>query len=400
MSPSRRSFITSAAAAGLTPSIGVRAPDPSGSIRDRFDPWIEVSRTALQTNVKSIAAMASGTGILAVIKNNAYGLGAVEVARILEPMSEIEGFAVVKPEAAIGLREAGIQKPVLVMGLFDVEEGTELVNQNIQLSASTDDAADRIRGVFRASGKPVPVHFYLDSGMGRMGIPTHRALPWITGIAGQTGVQVAGTYMAFAEDTEFDRIQLGRFLSLRDKAVSDGVNLGRLHAASSNAVFHFPPAHLDLVRPGIAIFGAYPSRPEEEREIAKLHCAVRLKARVVRVERLRSGDGVSYGRNYVAEEPTWTATLPIGHVDGLPRGAVNGMKILINERLYPVIGAVSASHCIVEVGEEQTVSIGDVATIIGPDLPELEPNNVASAAGASVYDVLMHLNPDLPRMVV
>jgi alanine racemase len=120
----------------------------------------------------------------------------------------------------------------------------------------------------------------------------------------------------------------------------------------------------------------------------------------VRVEQLRPGDSVSYGRNYVAERPTWIATLPVGHADGYPRSAVNGCRIVINGAAYPVIGAVSASHTIVELGAEQTVNVGDEATLVGPDRPEIHPNTVAGQAGVSVYDILMHLSAGLPKSVV
>ena len=207
------------------------------------------------------------------------------------------------------------------------------------------------------------------------------------------------TFMGFTEDPEYDRIQLERFLELAQGARAMGFDLGTLHAASSAAVFNFPEAHLDMVRPGIALFGAYPSNEGKEAEIATLRPAGSLKARVVRVERLRPGDSVSYGRGYVAEEPTWVATLPVGHSDGYPRDAVDGARVLINGRLYPPVGAVSASHTIVEVGGVEDVRIGDVATLVGPDHPEIHPNAVATRTGGSVYDVLMHLNGALPKIM-
>jgi alanine racemase len=124
-----------------------------------------------------------------------------------------------------------------------------------------------------------------------------------------------------------------------------------------------------------------------------------LRARVVRVEQLRPGDSVSYGRHYIADRPVYVATLPVGHSDGYPREAVNGGRVLIGGRLYPVIGAVSASHCIVEIGDDASVRIGDVVTFIGPDDPAIHPNTLAGTLGVSVYDLLMHLSPTLPRYV-
>ncbi len=115
---------------------------------------------------------------------------------------------------------------------------------------------------------------------------------------------------------------------------------------------------------------------------------------------LRAGDSAGYGRLYVADKPTWLATVPAGHTDGVPRKAVDGARVLIGDRTYPVVGSVSASHCLVELGESKTAEVGDVATLVGPDHPDIHPNAVALATGASVYDLLMHLNPTLPRYVV
>jgi alanine racemase len=108
---------------------------------------------------------------------------------------------------------------------------------------------------------------------------------------------------------------------------------------------------------------------------------------------------VSYGRRYVAGRPTWIATLPVGHADGYTSRSVNGGRVLIGEQLYPVIGTVSASHTIVEIGDEPRVRVGDIATLVGPDSPEIMPNGIAQTVGESAYNVMMHLNPDLPRIV-
>ena len=396
MTLSRRGFLAGVAAAAVAPPVRLRGEPPSAP---QSVGGFEVDPGALAHNVGVVSELTGGRPILAVIKNNAYGLGLAQVARILEPMPAIAGFAVVKASAAMALRVAGVSKPILLMGLFGDEEGAELVARGVHLALSTSDAGDRLARAGRAAGRRARGHVYLDTGMGRMGVPYHRALPWLESLADRD-VAVDGTFMAFTEDPEFDREQLRRFHDLVRAARSGGMDPGVLHAASSNGVFHLPSAHLDMVRPGIALFGGYPSDWERERAMAELRPAVRLRARVVRVERLRPGDGVSYGRNYVADRPTWVATLPVGHTDGLPREAVRGARVLIGERLYPVIGAVSASHAIVEVGEEEAVRIGDLATLLGWDHPAIGPNAVAAATGRSVYDILMHLDRGLPKVVV
>jgi len=402
MSISRRTFVAATAAMSMTPRTIEAAPRAKSltQVGDRFDPWIEIDPGALRDNVRTVARLAGGRPILAVVKNNAYGLGVSTVCPILERLPEIAGFAVVKEEAALEVRQAGIRKPILHMGMFSQAAGPDLVRNGIELSFYTEDARDRVAPLAQAAGGPVRGHAYLDTGMGRMGMPYRQAGPWLRDLVADPAVDLAGTFMAFTEEQDFDRVQLERFNTLAAESPAAGADLGRLHAASSNGVYHLPEAHLDMVRPGIALYGAYPSRPDEERQKAPLRIAFRLRARVVRVAQLQQGDGVSYGRNYVAERPTWVATLPVGHTDGFTRRAVNGAHVSIGGRLYPVIGAVSASHCIVEVGDSPDVSVGDVATLVGPDDEAITPNALAQSVGTSVYDILMHMNPGLPRFVI
>jgi len=409
MKITRRGFLAGAGAAAtalMRPKVLGGFPTPEGEKprqdpppADRFDPWIEVDPGALAFNVGVVSRLTHGRPIMAVIKNNGYGLGLTTVGKILEGFPEVVGLAVVKTEAALALREAGVRKPVLLMALFGDEDGAELVTRDVHLCLTTDDAGDRVSRAVERAGKPARTHIYLDTGMSRMGIPFHRALPWMEGLMAR-GIQVESTFMGFTEDPEYDRIQLQRFLEVAEGARAMGYDPGTLHAASSAAVFNFPEAHLDMVRPGIALFGAYPSNEGKEAEIAALRPAGALKSRVVRVERLRPGDSVSYGREYVAEMPTWVATLPVGHSDGYPREAVGRARVLINDRLYTPVGAVSASHTIVEVGETKDVEIGDVATLVGPHHSEVHPNAVATRTGRSVYDILMHLNGALPKVVL
>jgi alanine racemase len=368
------------------------------ALRDRFDPWVEVISDHLGSNIQEVQRLSGDKPILAVVKNNGYGLGLTQVALRLDGHPGISGFAVVKGEEALELRSAGIRKPILLMGLFSPQEGRDLVEAGIQLSAFTPDAVQRIVPLARASGNPVEVHIYLDTGMGRMGMSFRDALPWMRELTRHPEIRVRGTFTELGEEPGFDRVQLDRFRELVQAGRAEGMELGSLHTAASNGVFHLSDSHLDMVRPGIALFGSYPSRPEEERTMARLRSAVRFRTRVVRVSHLMEGDGVGYGRPWIADAPTWVATLPVGHADGYAREAVDGAQVLINGTLYPVIGGVSASHCILRIGHNPSVRVGDIATLMGPDHPAIEPNTLAQTLNVSVYDLLMHLNPALPRI--
>lgn len=398
MNISRRAFIGTAALASLPRAL--RGLSHSSPPPDRFDPWVEVIPQHLGRGVAEVRRLTSNRPVLAVVKNNAYGLGIGTVGPILEADPGILGFAVVKGEEALQLRAAGVAKPILLMGMFSPEQGPELARAQVEFAVFTPDATRRILALAGEAAGPVGIHYYLDTGMGRMGMDYREALPWMAELDRHPEIHVHGTFTELGEDPDFDGVQLRRFLRVTREAKAGGLIVGQLHASASNGVFHLPEGHLDLVRPGIALFGSYPSQPQKEREMAALHSALRFRARVVRVSHLEAGDGVGYGRPWIAESPTWVATLPVGHADGFPREAVEGGKILIRDRLYPVIGAVSASHCIVEVGEHLSVHVGDIATLMGPDHPAIEPNRIADALGVSVYDLLMHVNPSLPRFLV
>ena len=399
---SRRSFVASLAAVPLAASrLDLsHAPIARSVDPDRFEPWIEVDPDALRTNVRVLSRLAGGRPITAVIKNNGYGLGLREVARVLDGVSEVSGFGVVKVSEALALRESGVRKPVLLLALFDDAEGEALVRQGITLSLCVPDIGDRLARAIRRAGRHARGQYYIDTGMSRMGLPYHSALPVLQALARLPQLEVVGTLTELTEEREFDLEQVRRLGDLATAARAAGVVTGPLHAASSHAVFNHPGTLLDAVRPGISLFGAYPTDDGSERSIAQLSLAFRLKARVVRVAQLRTGDTVSYGRHFRADTPTWVATIPVGHADGYPRRAVAGGQVMIGGRLYPVVGAVSASHSIVNLGPSTEVRVGDVVTLLGPDAPGVHPNALAGAAGISVYDVLMHLNPGLPRIVV
>jgi alanine racemase len=394
----RREFLASATALSALPWQNAFAIGPAGRQDASYDAVLEVSAAALRANVRALAELAGGRPIVGVVKNNAYGLGLREVGPIIDALPEIAHFAVVKAAEAVELRAAGVRKPILLMGRTDEDEALDLVRHDVRLAPFGDDAPALLARIAARTGAPVPAHLYIDTGMSRLGMPDHRALPWIAELARSDSVRIEGMFTTFTEDEAFDREQLDRFIRLAAEAHDAGIDVGLRHAASTHALF-FRDAFLDAVRPGLALYGAYPAGAAAAPR-TRLTPAFRLRARVVRLERLRTGDTVSYGRNYVAERPTWIATLPCGHVDGVPRTAVNGGEVLVRDRTYPIIGAVSASHTIIEVGDEPTVQIGDLATLVGPDHPAIHPNTVAERAGVSVYDVLMHLSAKLPVRVV
>ena len=393
----RRDFIGTTALAML-PLAGVRPRGVWSSLGSSFDPWLEIDASALAKNAQAISRMVGAKPIIAVVKNNAYGHGLATAGPLIDVLPDVRMLAVVRPQEALELRRAGVKKPVLLMGPASEDELLELVPLDVTQAPFRAAAPAILQRVSERLRRPVRVHLYIDTGMHRMGMPVADALPWIEALLATRAVRVEGAFTELVEDADFDREQAAKLMALRAAARAKGVDLGVMHAASSDAIQrHRPETFLDAVRPGLALYGGYVS--EQARSEGGLTPAYRLKARVIRVDRLAAGEGVSYHRRWKTDSPAWIATLAVGHVDGYPSGAVNGCEVLVRGRLFPVVGTVSASHTIVALGDQQAVEVGDEAILVGPDHAALHPNEVAKRAGYSEYNMFMHLSPALRRVV-
>lgn len=393
----RRHFFEGTAAALMAP-LGLRAASaqshdaPTGSA---LDPWFEINREHLALNVAEVARVAGGRPILAVIKNNGYGHGVVPIARALATAPQVRGLAVVKLQEAMAIRDAGITAPVLLMGPFDDANLADMHARDIMPMVYTPVGA-ALERIAARSGKPVRLHVCIDTGLGREGVPYREAPALIRDLAGRKGLSIEGVMTTFTEDEAFDQEQRRRFESLTADLTASGVKIGLRHAASSYTLFQHSNAFFDMVRPGMALFGVYPEPPFRKLNRMTLRPAGALRARVAYVKKLTAGESAGYNRAFVATEDTWVATLPVGHVDGWPRVAAKGAVVRIGTGLYPVIASVSASHTIVNIGREPKVAIGDVVTMW--DWQDgSRPEDISTACGASVYDLLMHLGGHLPR---
>lgn len=394
----RRTFVESSLAAFAATGIPALAQAPAREIHSSFDPWLEINAAHLRANVQEVARLSGKRPILAVIKNNGYGLGVANAAAILEPRPEIAGLAVVKLNEAVTLRDRGIKKPVLLMGPFDEANLREMVAHEIMPMVYTP-IGDALEREAARAGHAIPIQVCVDTGIGRVGIPHTRAAALIRDLAARKGVTLMGVMMTFTEDPVFDQEQLRRFVTLCDALSQAGIRLGARHAASTYTLFLHDNAWLDMSRVGMALYGIYPEASFRTANRLALRPVAALRARVAYIKQLPAGTSAGYERAYVAQRDTWIATLPVGHTDGWPREAAKGARVRINGRLFPVIASVSASHTLVEIGAEPLVQVGHVATMWDWE-DGSRPEDVAAACGASVYDLTMHLNPLLPRRIL
>ncbi|MBW2095990.1 MAG: alanine racemase [Deltaproteobacteria bacterium] len=364
-------------------------------IEDVSGPWIEVDLDAVSHNIKQISRF-SRTRLMPVIKANAYGHGAVQVARHLEQMEPVHALCVGIVREALELRESGLKVPLLNLGQYTKTEAEHIVALNISQSVFTDAVAWLDRAA-RQQNRIAGVHIKIDTGLGRVGVPHHKALEFIEQVANMANVRIEGVFTSFSEDLEFDKIQMKRFQSVLSQAEARGISLGITHAASSAAVLAYPESGLDMIRPGIMVFGHYPSVEEWKLKRINLKPALTLKARVVYVKNLTRGDPIAYHQAYKARGDETIITGGIGYSDGYPTGLAGRAECLIRGTRHSLIAAVTANHISVR-SRRDDIELGDEIVLYGKQgKEEILLENIAQLSGYSEYELLTRLHPLLPR---
>ncbi|MFC2167861.1 alanine racemase [Acidobacteriota bacterium] len=360
--------------------------------------WIELDLDSMGWNLKQIKK-AVGVPVMGVVKANAYGHGISRVGLYLEQQG-IDSLMVGKFQEALDLRNSGVSCPIHNFGPISEIEPKWLVENSVSQSVfsekiyTLDSAALRI-------GKKARVHIHIDTGMGRMGIPYRDAPEYVNKVARLSGVKIEGISTTLTEDDRYDKTQLERFNDICQELEKKGISLGLKHAVSSGGIFTFPSAYLDMVRPGITLYGYYPSDSTQTEDSLSLKPVLQLKTRVASVKELRSGDSVSYHRAYNAKKKENIAILPIGYSDGYPTTAANKGSVLIQGELNPIIASITANHMEVLLSKDSPVSVGDEAVLIGTQKDvSISAFDVAQWANISIYKLLLSLNPLLSRRII
>ncbi len=402
MKKSRRNFIRESACATAAGGMAIPFSNLISANKEihgpgGINPWLEISKKAYWNNVDVASKMAKGKPVLAVLKNNAYGIGDIEVSRILDGHPQITGIALVKEERALAVRNAGVKKPILLMGDFDSVLGKDLVESNITLSVHSYESLKKIQSIAHRGIVKKKVQLYIDTGLGRMGMPYHQAYEWGKKIAAEDTFSIGGVFTTLTSPIDFANEQLDRFNTLVHRLKEVGIHVGKCHAAPSQSILDIPGSHLDMVRPGILLHGSLPSVDHISSQEYSLQPSFRLKARVIRIEKLRKGDTVGFSRFYTAKKEEWIATIPIGWADGYDSRSENGAKVLVGNQLFPVIN-VNASHCNLLLGKKTTVKVGDIATLIGPDPFQITPKGFAESIKGHNY-LQINFKESIPKYV-
>jgi alanine racemase len=370
-------------------------PEPKQT-SGHLDSCIEVDLGRIAWNFSQVKGRVK-VPVMAVVKANAYGHGIVEVSRALEKAGA-DWLMVGKLEEAITLRETGISRPILNFGPFDRSDAPEIISRNISQSVSTDEVLALQEPASRMN-QVASVQVDVDTGMGRTGVALSQALGLLEKVAARSHIRVDGISTTLTEDPEFDREQLRRFLEVCASAKARGIRFGLRHAASSAGILSSGDFCLDMVRPGITLYGYYPNSRTQQEDRLNLRPALKLLAYVVFIKDLAPGDSLSYHRVFKARKATRVATVGIGYGDGYPPAFGGKTAALVKNKKFPVLDAVTANHLMIELGDDREVKIGDEVILIDSSKESgLTADVLAEQGGISDYRILISLNPLIPRI--
>jgi len=356
---------------------------------------VEIHLPSLRHNLQEVTRRVGRAAVLAVVKANAYGHGAVPVSRALLAAGAHQ-LGVATVEEGLELRDAGVTAPILVMGgVYDIPAMQRSALTPVLPSRDAVETAARLAAPRTA---PLRVHLKVDTGMSRLGLAPDEALALLkSGWPPNLHLEGVMSHLASADEPDGGPTerQLARFRAFLEAIQAAGLNVPIAHIANSAAILRFPSSHLDLVRPGLMLYG-YSSGPTPS---ADLRPALTWKSRVIQIKRVDAGQRVSYGGTFVASRPSTLAVLPVGYADGYSRAFSNKGHALIGGRAAPVVGRVCMDLTVVDVTDHPAVRPGDDAVLLGQQgSAAITANDLAAWQDTISYEVLCRIGPRVTRV--
>src|SRR6202046_1952280 len=374
--------------------------------------WAEISLQAILHNLRAIREQVGASRkILAVVKSNAYGLGAVPVAKA-SPEAGTEGFGVTCANEGAELREAGIRKRILILTGFWPGEETRLIQNNLTPTVTRVNDLGHLERSARAAGGKSRVRFHLkiNTGMNRLGIAADEVDSFTRALAACKHIELEGTFTHFASAEDFTAQQTNEqekvFLACLERLRALGVSPGIVHMANSGAICARPSTWADMVRPGAILYGYYQSfdSPEKSQEVQRrlpVEPSLSLRARIITLRDLPAGQPVGYSARFVTERPSRIAVINAGYADGILRQRSNRGCALIHGRRVPRVGAISMDLTTLDVTGVPDAALGDIVTLYGRDgNAEIKVSDVAAEIGTVTSDLLCALGRRVPRYYV
>ena len=367
--------------------------------------WAEVDLDAIWENMVHMKEnIAENTKILAVIKTDGYGHGGVPIAKMLEQLDFMFGYAAATYEEAHVLREAGVKKPILILGYTFPYCYEELIREEIRPAVYRRDTVEELVAAAAKVGQKAKVHIKVDTGMGRIGItPDEEGLEFVRFLIEHPELEVEGIFTHFAKSDEADKTsanhQLELFQNFIDKIQTElGITIPVKHCSNSAAILEMPQANMDMVRAGSTTYGLYPSE-EVSKDIVPLRAAMSLYSHIVYCKMIHAGQSVSYGGLFTAQKDTRVATIPVGYGDGYPRSLSGRGYVLIHGKRAPILGRVCMDQFMVDISEIPGVMEGDKVTLLGVDGTErITAEELGELSGRFNYEFVCDLGKRIPRV--
>ncbi len=369
--------------------------------------YIQVDLDAIESNMQNMKKhMNPNTKMLGVIKADGYGHGAVPIAHRLEPLDFIAGFAVATPEEAHILREAGVQKPIIILGYSFPYSYEILVSEDVRMAIFRRDTIEQLAQTAKKVGRKAKVHIKVDTGMGRIGIsPDEEGLSFVRELVACKEIEVEGIFTHFARADEKDKTyaveQFTQFSQFVNRIESElHITIPVKHCANSAAIMELPQTYMDVVRAGITLYGLEPS-DEVDKKLVTLKPAMSLFSKIVYIKTLHKGQYLSYGGTYVAKQDVRVATIPVGYGDGYPRSLSNKGYVLIHGKKAPIIGRICMDQMMVDISGIPNVMEGDVVTLLGVDQTEqITAEQIGELSGRFNYEFICDLSKRIPRVYI
>lgn len=369
--------------------------------------WAEVDLDAIWENMVHMKEnIAENTKILAVIKTDGYGHGGVPIAKMLEQLDFMFGYAAATYEEAHVLREAGVKKPILILGYTFPYCYEELIREEIRPAVYRRDTVEELAAAAAKVGKKAKVHIKVDTGMGRIGItPDEEGLEFVRFLIVHPELEVEGIFTHFAKSDETDKTSANHQLELFQDFIKKiqtelGITIPVKHCSNSAAILEMPQANMDMVRAGITTYGLYPSE-EVSKDIVPLRAAMSLYSHIVYCKTIHAGQSVSYGGLFTAQKDTRVATIPVGYGDGYPRSLSGRGYVLIHGKRAPILGRVCMDQFMVDISEIPEAMDGDKVTLLGMDGTErITAEELGELSGRFNYEFVCDLGKRIPRVYI
>lgn len=368
--------------------------------------YAKIDLQAIAYNMKQMKLrIGEGAQMIAVIKTDGYGHGAVPIAQMFETTEYVWGYAVAALEEAVSLREAGVKKPILVLGCVFPDQYEEMVVHEIRAAVYTKEMAETVSQAAVKLHKTVYLHIKIDTGMGRIGFPiSEESAEIIADIEKLPAVKLEGMFTHFAKadetDKTFSREQHEKFVWMREVLDCRNIRIPYLSCDNSAGIIDFPEWKHNLVRAGISLYGMYPSE-EVEQTAVPLKPALELISHVSYVKDVEAGTPISYGGTFVADKKMRIATIPVGYGDGYPRSLSNKGEVLIRGKRAKILGRVCMDQFMVDVTDIPGVQFLDQVTLIGRDGEEMiSVEELSGLSGRFHYEFVCCLGKRIPRVYI